>query len=309
MKNQNLSLKILNALVLLGAAFSVSCKGVDEQVGSQSVVSDPQTEALESAMTVVSGQADDATGGTFALQTTSMSSKVAQLSVALFGDSARASNCGRAFDQACNTSVGTKSITYTDCAVGSRPFTLNGSVTLTYSNNSCLLNVGDSVVRTYDHTIAGPRGLSIETTSVLRADYRGTQIGGGGRLSHTGANSWTIDILGKHKIGSFRDRSIFDVSVRTTTPVAISGSLARSGRTVSSGALEVNHNRAQFTATYQVTQPLVWNSSCCHPVSGALSATYAGSLSGSGTVSFNGCGSADLTKDGVTRTLSIGYCE
>ncbi len=298
------NVKTLTLSLVIGAAL-VGCRQQEES--SDTYSSDAQTDTLESAVTMVQGQADDAAGGSFALKTKSSTWKYAIAESLLFAR-ANAANCGRAYDQSC--SVGVKSISYSTCGIGSA-FTLSGSVTLTYSNNSCALNIGENVVRTYDHTISGPRSGTIQTTSTLRSDYRGTQISGGGRLERTGAAAWQIDILGKHKIGMRNGRTLFDISARTTTPIALTGTLDRSGRTVSSGAIEVNHNRAQFTAVYAVAagQPLVWNSSCCHPVSGQLNATYTGSLSGSGSVTFNGCGSAQLSKDGTTRTLSLGYCE
>lgn len=300
-------MKTIKAITLT-LAVGVTMMGCRQQEeASDTYTSDAQTDALESAVTMVQGQADDASGGTFALQTKSSASKYAVVESILFSP-AQAANCGRAYDQSC--SVGVKTVTYSGCQIGSA-FSLSGSVTLTYSDNGCALDVGDNVVRTYDHTISGPRGGAIQTTSTLRSDYRGTQIGGGGRLERTGLTAWQIDILGKHKIGTRNGRTLFDVSARTTTPVAVTGTLGRSGRTISSGAIEINHNRAQFTAVYSVAagQPLVWNSTCCHPVSGQLNATYSGSISGAGSVTFNGCGSAQLSKDGSTRTLSLGYCE
>lgn len=299
MKLKTLTLSIAFTAALLG------CR--QEEEASDTYSSDAQTDAIESAVTMIQGQADDASGGSFAFSAKPSASRYAIVESLLF-PAAYAANCGRAFDQTC--SVGIKTVSYSACSIGST-FSLSGSVTLTYSNNSCALNVGENVVRTYNHTISGPRGGAIQTTSALRADYRGTQIGGGGRLERTGAAAWEIEILGKHKIGTRNGRTLFDVSARTTTPLEISGTLDRASRSISAGAIEINHNRAQFTAVYSVVsgQPLTWSSSCCHPISGQMSAAYSGSLTGSGSITFNGCGSAQLSKDGSTRTLSLGYCE
>lgn len=303
MKNLKITIPIL-------AVSMLTLSACIEQAATDSLTSDPQTDALESAVTVVSGQADDASGGSFAMQTKASAWKYAAVENVIFG-SANASNCGRAFDQTCDNATGVKTVSYTNCSIAGRGFTLNGSVTLTYSNNNCTLGVGDNVVRTYDDTISGPHGGAVQTTSALRANYLGSQIGGGGRLSHTGATAWTMDILGKHKIGTRNGHTLFDVSVHTTTPIAVSSTLARSGRTISSGTIAIDHNVAKFTAVYTTnpSQPLVWNSTCCHPVSGRLDATYSGSVTGSGSITFNGCGSAELSKDGSARTLSLGYCE
>lgn len=303
---KTLSKKRLSLSVCAIALALVGCRAQEDDA-SNSYTTDTQADALESGMTMLQGMADDASGSSFAYLQMPQYSKIA-LAEKLIFSSAQAANCGRAFSQVCN--VGVKSISYTSCQIGSG-FSLSGSVNLTYSNNSCNLDIGDNVIRTYDHTISGPRGGTIQTTSAQRADYRGTQIGGGGRLSRNGATSWEAEILGKHKIATRNGRTLFDVSVRTTSTIAITGAVGRSGRTVSSGTLEVNHNRAGFTATYSVIsgQPLVWNSSCAHPVSGQLSASYQGSINGSGTITFSGCGAAQLSKDGSTRTLAIGYAE
>lgn len=293
------------SVITLGIALT-GCRAQNNEA-TDLFTSDAQADTLESGITMLQGMADDASGSSFAYQSVPSASKFAVTEKLLFS-TAEAANCGRAVSQVCN--VGVKSITYSGCQIGSA-FSLSGDVTLTFSNNSCDLSIGENVVRTYEHTISGPRGGAIQTTSDLRSDYRGTQIGGGGRLTRTGANEWTAEILGKHKVGTRGGRTLFDVSVKTSSPIAISGALGRSGRTVNSGVLEVNHNRAGFTALYSVVtgQPLVWNSSCAHPVSGQLAVSYSGSINGSGTVTFTGCGIAQLSKDGSARTLSIGYAE
>lgn len=302
--NTSTILKTLLSFVLI--ANLTGCR--EEELGETQVSSDPHSDTLESAITLISGQADDATGESFALQKTAVDWKVSLIESA-FLSSATASNCGRAFNQTCDNSAGTKTASYSSCSVGSRGFLLSGAVTLTYSNNSCSLGVGENVVRTFDHTLSGPHGGAVQTTSALRTNYRGTQLGGGGRLSHTASTTWEMELLGKHKIGTRNGRTLFDISAQTTSPLVIDGALSRSGRTISAGSIEVSHNLAQFSAVYAVTQPLVWNSTCCHPVSGALSAIYSGSISGQGTITFSGCGSPQLSKDGRTRTLSIGYCD
>jgi hypothetical protein len=306
MTNTAKSIQMFTLLAIV-VSFVSGCQKSDDTADT---ATDSQTDAVESAITMIAGQADDAAGSSFAVQTKSDAYKYALVESLLFGR-ADAANCGRAYDQSCDNATGVKTVSYSSCNISARNFSLTGSVTLTYSNNSCLLGIGDHVTRTYDTTISGPRSGAIQTTSALRTDYRGTQIGGGGRLTRAGASAWNVDLYGKHKIGTRNGRTLFDVSARTTTQMAITNSLTRSGRTVSSGVVEVNHNVAGFTATLSAnaSQPLVWTSLCCHPVSGRLDATYAGSITGSGSITFNGCGTAELSKDGSTRTLSLGYCE
>lgn len=218
--------------VVLGLALS-GCRAQNNEA-TDLYTTDTQADALESGITMLQGMADDAAGSSFAYQPTLSPSKFA-VATNLFFAPAHAATCLRAYSQVCD--VGVKSANYNECQIGSA-FSLSGEVTLTYSNNSCDLSVGENVVRTYEHTISGPRGGAIQTTSAVRADYRGTQIGGGGRLTRTGVSSWDAEILGKHKIGTRNGRTLFDVSVRTTSAIAISGALGRSGRSVVSGSLE-----------------------------------------------------------------------
>lgn len=309
--NRYFSLASLLSLALVMGA----CQAKEDESGL--TLSDSDADALESAMTIVQGLADDASNGSFEVSQKPgmLASEDAEKPGDLNGESnpelasvGPLAACGRAVTQAC--SLGVRTISYSGCQAGST-FTLNGSVTLTYSTMGCALSAGENVVRTYDYTLTGPRGGSIQTTSTARSNYLGTSISGGGRVSQTGAAAWDISVLGKHKIGTRNGRTLFDVSVRTTTALSVTGAIGRSGRTVSAGTLVVDHNRARFTATYSVAsgQPLVWQSSCAHPTSGALNVSYTGSISGAGTITFNGCGTAQLSKDSSTRTLSIGYAE
>ena len=139
------------------------------------------------------------------------------------------------------------------------------------------------------------------------ADRSGNTFGGGGRLTKT-AGGWTVEVLGKNKRFSRGGRELFNISTRTLTPISVTGSLSRASRVVNGGSFEVIHNKAQFVATY-VPSNLTWSSACCHPVSGSLAVTYAGSVTGSSSVTFNGCGTATMVKDGLSSQITLNYCE
>jgi hypothetical protein len=170
-----------------------------------------------------------------------------------------------------------------------------------------MASTGNTVTRTYNLEISGPRGGKINHSSDNRSDYRGTSYGGGGRLVKTAAG-WDLSVLGRNSVLSFRGKNIFDVSVRTITPMNITGSLSRAGRVVNGGQLEVNHNLAGFTSVITPTN-LQWSNTCCHPISGSLAVTYSGSKTGSATVSFHGCGSASVNQGGQTSVIQMSYCE
>jgi hypothetical protein len=292
----------LSAILVLGAGCAKK-----EQAATTEV--DAQEAAVESAVLSIGGAADDQEGASFAAYRTERNDKWNTIAV-LLNPPARAAggSCRRAIFESCND--GFKTIEYDSCAVG-LGITITGSVQLAFSNTTCsLANTGDSVLRTNRATVSGPRGGSIQNSSADRvSSVDGTSIGGGSRLERT-ASGWTIDILGQHKVASTRNgRSLFDVSVKTAAPIQITGSLSRAGRIVNSGQVDVHHNLAKFKASF-VPNQLQYSNTCCHPVSGSLGVTYSGSVTGNATVTFNGCGSATLTRgSGSPTSISLSHCE
>lgn len=294
MKMKAKILLVTSLLVLLSA-----CAKDDEA----DTAIDPVEASVEAGVTVLSGMADDQAGSSFA-----MSTKPVQHPLELLlGEKAFAAACGRAVSQSCASGV--RSVTYSSCQV-SLASSLSGSVSLEYSDNSCsMASNGNSVTRTYNWTLTGPRGGTLTSSSDSMTDYSGDTYGGGGRLTKT-ASGFDMEVLGKHtELVGPRGTVLYDVSVRTTSAVSID-QVARSGRTMNGGALEVNHNLAGFTAVF-VPSNLEWSSSsCCHPTSGSMSVTYSGSRSGSATVTFGStCGTATVTSGSVTQSIVLGYCE
>lgn len=297
-------MKLSNLLLVILVGSVIGLTGCGKKDLSASSVSSPAADALEAGITSVSGIADDQNGSTFAMQT-KINDRYEFLASAFF-PKAYALGCSRAVTQACSSGV--RTITYADCEMGARVFSLSGSVTLTYSSNSCaMISTGDSVTRTYDYTISGPHGGSLTMSSANHFDYRGNTIGGGGKLTRT-SSGYDLDILGKHKVLKKNGSSLADITVRTIQPLEVTGGLARAGRQVNNGILEVNHNLSKFTARYTASN-LVWSAQCCHPTSGTMSVTYTGSLTGSATVTFDGCGTATLEKDGTQTNIDLSYCE
>lgn len=296
MKASTVKTAVLCLLLLTTSA----CK---KNLQDESSSVDPVEASLETAMNMVSGLSDDQAGASYALRSEATKPSVIQW---LMGPVAYAEACLRAYYATCVNGV--KSATYNACDINYGSATLSGSVQLTYSHNSCTLTTnGDSVTRTYDVVFTGPRGGAISHSSALASDYRGTQYGGGGKLT-VAPVGWTVDILGRHTNLTWKGRSLYNVSVRTLAPMSITGSLGRNGRILNGGQLEVNHNLAKFTSVIQPNN-LQWQSTCCHPVSGSLNISFSGSKSGSATVQFNGCGSATLDKDGQSQDISLSYCE
>lgn len=293
--------KSFTALALI---LSVGCAQKKEAADSV----DSVEAANEAGIVALSGMADEQSGSGFAIYRTEPRLLKQDVLELLIPSAHANSLCSRAALQTCT--AGSRSIDYSGCSIGASQFSIRGEVDLSYSDTSCSMSTtGNSVTRSYDFTIAGPRGGSVTHSSAVRESVvDGTSIGGGGRLTRT-AGGWDLEILGKHTIGTGRrGRTVFDVSVKTTAPVQVTGGLSRASRVLDGGQVEVHHNLAGFKAVLTPSN-LQYSAMCCHPVSGSINATYSGSVAGEATLSFEGCGSATLTKDGVNSSVSLTYCE
>lgn len=214
--------------------------------------------------------------------------------------------CERAYQQACQGGV--KTVTYDRCTMGLSSVEVSGSVSLNYSAANCeMLADGDSVIRTHDLQFEGPRGGLLSSSSASRLDYKSEQFGGGAQLTRTSAG-WDFDVLGKHFNLVVRGKEIFNVSVRTLSPLKVTGGLSRHDRKVTDGSLEINHNLAKYTAVWTASN-LQYQSNCCYPVAGSISAVFSGSKTGSAQINFSGCGQAEKLQDGQSVPLQFSSCQ
>lgn len=279
-------------------------KKADEEQASSNL-----SDSLEAAITSIGGMADEQSGSTFASTGPSLYQNILHSIMNPLPSAYASIGCSeRAYDQTCTSNV--RMVDYDDCYLGAGLHTLSGSVSLTYSSASCnILSIGDSVTRTYDLVRTTPWGATVTTTSNSRNDYRGHAISGGGKLTHSGALEYKIQIMGKNKYrNTAGGRAAFDVSLRTTSDITLSGSLSRAGRILDGGALEVIHNIGQYTTTI-VPNNVTYEIGCCYPVDGSFDVSFSNS-SVSGTITFNSCGQATIsTSDGVNRDIEFYSCE
>jgi hypothetical protein len=298
--------KTIFVLILASLIMGCNKKQVDENNSATSNYSVDANEAiLESAVTSISGMADDQSGASYAQNSQNYLNKI-DIFKRIFAQEALASNCNRAVFATCSSGV--KSEAYTGCVPTNTSRSLTGQVQLNYSQSNCSLSSdGDQVVRTYSLNLTGPRGGVVNISSQSAQDYSGLSYGGGGKLTKT-SSGHEIEILGKHKTFTRNNNTYYSVSVRTLNPLVLTGGLTRSSRVLSSGTIEVNHNLAKYTMT-MTPNNVAWSNSCCHPVSGSFSVNYSGSKTGSATVTFNGCGTANLNQGGQDTQLTMNYCE
>ena len=287
------------SLILVGALM-VGCKANED---SSSTADENLTSSVEDAVTTMSALMDDQEGESYA---TNIKKSYPEMIDELIFPKAYAAGCIRPVHQVCDN--GSKSSVFQDCSIFGDQVLASGQIDLEFSQNDCSMAlVGDQVARTFDFELVGPRGGQMTVSSAEHSNYSDIRVGGGAEITKTNLG-WDLDILGKHKVFTRNGRVRMDKSIQTLSPLEISGGLRRSQRQVNNGQLQVHHNLAEFTALY-TAQDLRWSSSCCHPVSGTLTVEYTGSRTGSATVEFGSCGTAELEKDGEIHDVQFSYCE
>lgn len=217
--------------------------------------------------------------------------------------------------------LGVKTAQYNACQVetprSALALTLSGSVQLKYSNNNCGLNtIGDSVTRTYDLQYLASNNASVTVKSAATevtdpVTGQSLTIGGGARLTHENAG-WSLDILGRNvSVKNRRGTAIIDIAIKTAAPIVGHGYRFDGSRVVDSGTIEVFHKLAKYKTTNTVHN-LQYSAQCCHPVAGTIDLNYQGAdKAWTGTLTFTGCGTADLAKNGEASIQSISFntCE
>ena len=193
----------------------------------------------------------------------------------------------------CTADVETR--TLSNCNIG--PLSLNGTVTLTWSDPSCVLvAAGDSVTRTGDFTVSDYQGAQLSITSP----------GGGQQLTDNGTG-YSYKVLGMERVATTAGgATLFDISTSTTADLGVSG-VSRATRVVNGGTLVIEHNLLHYGVALTPDE-LAWSADCNCAVSGSLSGTLSGNASGSYTLEMTGCGTAKLTVDGKSDNIVLDRC-
>ncbi|OQW52823.1 MAG: hypothetical protein A4S09_08240 [Proteobacteria bacterium SG_bin7] len=290
--------------ILLFSLLSLTACGLKKQDFTAQV--NNEDAAVETAVGSISGLSDNQAGESYLAINNSFKEKVmTEMQNLLLPQAVADDGCVRPIFAACINGI--RESTYNNCSPANSKASINGYIRLTYSQANCTLSVSDKVNRTFEVTISGPRGGSATLSSANKSDYNGNVYGGGGQLTKT-ANGFDVEILGKNISLDYKGVELYNVSIRTLSTVHISGTLSRQSRLVNGGQIEVNHNKAKFTALFE-PHNLQWQSGCCYPVSGSLSVTYSGSKTGSATVTFNGCGLAQHSDGVQEKPVVLNYCE
>ena len=194
-------------------------------------------------------------------------------------------------------SAGVRTATFNGCTVGA--ITVDGSVNLTFSDTAAcnIATVGDSVNRTGNLTLSASAGSLAITTP-----------GGGQTLTRT-ATGFTFAVPGMERVLTLASgRTLFDIGTATSTPLTITGS-SRADMVMVGGTLVVTHHLAGYSVSL-TPDHLTWNPTCNCASSGSLTGTVSGGKDDgkSAAVTITGCGTADVTIDGDTESVTLDRC-
>ena len=195
---------------------------------------------------------------------------------------------------------------------GSYLLTYNAAGTCTNANGGGLIAMGAS----NSVTITSAAGVTLTTTTpsgfVVSTDSNASgfssSVGGGTAITCGATNcstSRTVNILGVHRtLSNASSVKLFDHTLSTPTAFTITGT--GSGKQITAGSIQLQHNLAKFIATSTITTPLTFTAGCCQPTGGSITTTFSSGKTGTETTTFGPtCGAA--TVGGTAVTLS--YCQ
>lgn len=180
------------------------------------------------------------------------------------------------------------------CTIGSAEFT--GSVTLNFSNASCLMSTnGNTVDRTPNFSVTGRRNATLTVSKTGSV---------GQRLQKTGTSSFSFSNDGIRRVFTAEGVDLFDFTTTTTSNIAVTGT-SRSDRVMTGGTLRVTNNKTALTCDYSPTN-VAWSSSCNCASSGAWSGNCSDGKTSELTIT--GCGTATLTINDSSENLQFDRC-
>lgn len=190
---------------------------------------------------------------------------------------------------------------FNGCTVGSS-YTLTGTVGLTWTGGSanCTLGAaGDSIKRSPNFTITGPRGGTLAVTKTGTNGHVLTWTGGSAGASRT--FSFTNDGINR-KI-TYNGTTYYNTTTTTTSPITVIGD-SRSNRTMSGGTLRLTNHLTGTTCDISPSN-VDWSAGCACATSG----TWSGSCGGTTfSVAITGCGTGTLTYGSSSQSITFDRC-
>jgi hypothetical protein len=265
--------------------------GCPEKLSQDARGGDGFGDIVDPAITAIDGAIDDQINSLFAANSKTVYPKLFGSSTSVFVKEAWAAACARLSTVACVNE--SRAMDYSSCVIDATSFIMNGSVNLTYTGtpNCGFTAVGDTVTRNVNISRTIPDNGLVKTISQV----------GGTKLTITGSNQFSLEILGIHKSVNNNANIVknLELDIRTTSPITVTGGLDRSNRNINGGALEVPLGSGAFTLS---PINLTYSIDCCYPVSGSI--MFSG-LGRSGTVTFPRCGAATITTEGARGPYDV----
>ena len=316
-RSSNISKLVISALILV-LATSCGRKNKEDTVGylNESSLTEEVSKSIGSAL-----DANESNSSNSAKMSSSDLEAKGLNSNYLFGNQCNMQVLSASCSIDSNDGSSVRRSELTNCSVETPRFgvtlQLSGFSQLKYSSTSCLLDsVGDKVTRTYDlqYTNSNNATAHIRSTSETFSDPitgESVTVGGGAELTHEN-NGWSLNILGRNiTFTRASGNKAIDLSIKTTSPIVGHGYRYDGSRVVESGTIEVYHKLAKSKVTHRIHN-LQYTTQCCHPTGGSIDLDYQGtSEAWSGTITFGGCGTAQLLKAGAmnAENLELKACE
>jgi hypothetical protein len=215
-----------------------------------------------------------------------------------------------------STSCGFSGIDFTACSSGVRTrswggctligATVEGTVTLTFSQSNCTMSSsGNSVTRTPNMTITGRRGRTLTITTATGGSFQGQRITRG-----ASAGTFTVEVSKLRRVATdATSTTTLNIESNTGTAMTMTGAI-RTGRKLDGGTLIITD--ALNSQTYTLTpEAVTWDGTCNCASSGQWTGTVAttgSSTTSTITIRITACGSADVTLNGVTTSVTLDRC-
>lgn len=328
-------------IATLTAALTFSCKKNEEDTTEDS---DSTAYIMTESMSEASGQASATEGGNGAVGASFVSNQLDileeevqfaknQVAQASSDQVTQAANeCKYSSVRTCSATTGT--VAWNGCSISGPRIatTMTGGWSETWSNSGdCsrgYLTASDTVSRSSTgSTISFPAGGNITTDTKGGTAYDGTVFASGAiLLSRPNTTNRSVGMSPTnsaiHKVYSGRrGATIFDYYTQPTLTIsgaksngATSGLGTTSANRAMTGSVVLYHNLAKYTAT-NTFNAVTWSTAtCCFPVSGTITTTFAGSGAPAGPITLTftaNCGSATLTtpSDTTGSEVQLSTCQ
>jgi len=167
--------------------------------------------------------------------------------------------------------------------------------------------VGDNTTRTAADGVV----LSIDTTTPSGYDSVISPQPSGGAAITRSTGSRAIDIKGIHYVArksASATARLWDHTLSTSTPIQVT--LEKDGTRRVSGTVVVQHNLLKYTAHAELSDVVFDFAKCgCLPVSGTVTTTLSGSVTGTETLDIMGCARGSyIDPKGAKSPLTLSRC-